>query len=357
MGVAGVAGGVSPGLAAVKPEVGGLELKRSYTETFFRHRLLLAGPVIIAFVLAAGYGLHQPRSYVATAAIWTDRRIPADSTIGTNPGSDVPSAGQQALLAGLLASRTFMLTVARDSPLADETHGPQLQVDLALARLAASVSVSTPGPQVMTIAVKQRSPDIATGVAHALVRQFMAMEADRIRTRAKAQVTYDKQQMDAASKSLHAAENALLAYTRDHPGAAQNQADTAETSLVGALALAQQHYSEASKSYTESSAALSQAIAGALDVLDPPTQAFPQSRRKVVLFSAVGGLLAGLSISIATLLLLTTRDRAVREEADLEQALGLRVVGSIGELSKLRSPLRSVLFGNRTESASPRTSS
>jgi len=71
-------------------------------------------------------------------------------------------------------------------------------------------------------------------------------------------------------------------------------------------------------------------------VLDPPNQAFPQARKKVVIFSAAGGLIAGLSISVLTLLLLVTRDRAVRDEGDLQQALGLRVVGTIGQFSTRR---------------------
>jgi uncharacterized protein involved in exopolysaccharide biosynthesis len=312
-------------------------VKRSYVETFFRHRLLLIAPVLIAFVLAAAYGLQRPRSYVAGATLWTDRRIPADSTIGTAPGTDLPSAGQLALLTSLLSSRNFMLKVAQDSPLAGRMQGPQLEVDLALARLAATVSVATPGPQLMAVAVKQPSPELATGVTAALVRQFMQEEERRIRARASAQITYDKQQLTAASKSVRTAEAALLTYTQAHPGAAQSrQADSAETTLVGALALAQQNYSEAAKAYNASTAAYTQANTAALEVLDPPNQAFPQARKKVVIFSAAGGLIAGLSISILTLLLLVTRDRAVREESDLQRALGLRVVGTIGEFPKRR---------------------
>src|SRR5262249_21731197 len=149
-------------------------------------------------------------------------------------------------------------------------------------------------------------------------------EQRRIRARASAQITYDKQQLAAASRSVRAAEAALLAYTQTHPGIGQGrQADSAETTLVGALALAQQNYSDAAKAYNESAAAYTQANAAALEVLDSPNQAFPQSRRKKVIFSTVGGLLAGLSISVVTLLLLVARDRAVREEGDLQQTLGL----------------------------------
>jgi uncharacterized protein involved in exopolysaccharide biosynthesis len=312
-------------------------VKRSYVETFFRHRLLLIAPVLIAFVLAAAYGLQQPRSYVAAATLWTDRRIPADSTIGTSAGSDTPSAGQQALLTSLLASRTFMLKVAKDSPLADQLNGPQLDVDLALARAAATVSVATPGPQVMAVAVKQPTPELATGVAAAVIRQFMQEEEHRIRARASAQITYDRQQLATADKAVRAAEAALAAYAQSHPGVGPGrQSDSAESTLVGALALAQQNYSEAAKAYNASTAAYTQANNAALEVLDRPDQAFPQARKKVVIFSAAGGLIAGLSISILALLLLVMRDRAVRDEDDLQQALGLRAVGTIDEFSKRR---------------------
>jgi uncharacterized protein involved in exopolysaccharide biosynthesis len=325
-------------------------VKRSYVETFFRHRLLLVAPVLIAFVLAAAYGLQQPRSYVAQATLWTDRRIPGDSTIGTLPGSDVPSAGQQALLTSLLASRTFMLKVAKDSPLANTMKGTQLDVDLALARLAATVSVATPGPQVMAVAVKQPTPGLATGVATAVIRQFMREEDRRIRARASAQITYDKQQLVAADRAVHTAQSALVAYGQTHPGVGPGrQSDSAETTLVGALALAQQNYAEAAQAYNASTAAYKQANAAALEVLDQPNQAFPQARKKVVIFSAAGGMIAGLSISVLTLLLLVTRDRAVRDEGDLQQVLGLRVVGTIGEFSKRR---RLAFAGRHTDSTS-----
>jgi capsular polysaccharide biosynthesis protein len=292
--------------------------------------------VLIALVLAAAYGLKQPRSYVASATIWTDRRIPADSAIGTLPGSDVPSAGQQALLTSLLTTRTFMRAVALDSPLASQMNGPQLEVDLALARLASTVSVATPGPQVMALAVKQRTPELAVGVAGAVVRQFMKEEERRIRVRARSQVYYDKQQVDAARGAVQRAEHDLMIYTQAHPGAARDPGDTTASTLLGAVALAQAQYTDANSAYTQSNSTYTQAHPAALEVLDQPNQAFPQSRKKIVIFSAAGGLIGGLSISVLALLLFVARDRAVREEVDLQQALGLRVVGTIGEFTRRR---------------------
>ena len=324
-------------------------MKRNYAETFFRHRLLLTAPVLIAFALAAFYGLSQPRKYAAAAAVWTDRQIPFDSTIGTNGGGDSPSMGQSALLSGLLASRTFLMDVAKRSPMAAEVRDSP-DTDSALWRLAGTVTVTTPGPQVLTIAVKEKTPERATGLAEAFVDEFIQTEQEKIRSRAQTQNDYDKKQLDAAALQVQKAQESLTVYEQNHPGSAGSagsasdgpgKTDASETSLVGSLALAQQHYSEASKAYTASSAALTEAGNGSLDLLDKPTNATPLSRRKAVLISGIGGLLAGGSISLLILLLLVTRDRAVREEADIEKALGLQVVGTIQDLPTLRQARRS----------------
>ncbi|MFL6127510.1 MAG: hypothetical protein ACJ73E_00400 [Mycobacteriales bacterium] len=335
-------------------------MKRNYAETFFRHRVLLMAPVLIAFALAAFYGLSQPRKYAASAAVWTDRQIPFDSTIGTTGGGDSPAGGQQALLSGLLASRTFLMAVAQHSPMAAEVRGSQQDVDSALWRLAGTVTVTTPGPQVLTIAVEELSPQRATGLAQAFVEEFIRTEQAKIRSRAETQVAYDKKQLDAAAKQVSDAQAAVTVYAQTHPdttgpaSGSSGQTDPGETSLVGALAVAQQHLSEAEKAYTASNAALTEAGRGSLELLDQPTHATPLSRRKIVLISGVGGLLAGGSISLLILLLLVTRDRAVREEADLEQGLGLQVVSTIKDLPALRPARRS--RGTRGRDADPAVS-
>src|SRR4051812_18549090 len=110
-------------------------MKRNYVELFFRHRLLLLAPLVIAFMLGAGWGLMQPRTYVAGATMWTDAPLPNDSTVANVEAA--PSTGQQSLLNELLATRKFLLAVANDSPMRHEvaTLSPP-EVDYALRAMA-----------------------------------------------------------------------------------------------------------------------------------------------------------------------------------------------------------------------------
>src|SRR4029077_19674934 len=51
-----------------------LDLSRMlrYLEVFYRHRLLLIAPIIIALLASVGFAVTRPRTYEATAQLWFD---------------------------------------------------------------------------------------------------------------------------------------------------------------------------------------------------------------------------------------------------------------------------------------------
>jgi uncharacterized protein involved in exopolysaccharide biosynthesis len=301
----------------------GLAVRRSYLETFFRHPLLLSLPLVLALGAALAYGFTTPRTYLATATVWADTRVPADSTIGTSSGgNDAPSTGQQALLTELLATRAFRAAVANDSRgKADLAKASSAPADEDLARLTAAVTATTAGPHVVRVDVKEQSPAAAIGVASAVAQRFLVAEAAQLQARAQEQSRYDKLQLDAAAKNLA-------------------HSNSGSVTPAGEAALAQQ-YSDAAKAYGKSSAAVTQQDSSALSILDKPVRAEPQSRKKPLLFSAVGGLLAGGTISVCALLMLVARDTSAREAADVEGALGLTVAGTVVELPRARRQIAS----------------
>jgi uncharacterized protein involved in exopolysaccharide biosynthesis len=307
-------------------------VKRTYLELFFRHRLLLTAPLLIALVAGVGWGLTRDRTYKATASVWTDAPIPNDSTVGTRPVNDTtPSAGQQELLTELLATRTFQLSVANDSPMAKDLQGRSAtDVESALNGMAGKIEVSTAGPQVVTVSVKDTDPQMATGISSSLVKQFIAAETDRIQRRVNAQLTYDKQQLTESAEALSTAQAALARYTRAHPDAGAS--DGTITQLTAAVTTAQQQNATAAEAVTKDNALLAHvADNSVLEVIDQPTSAYPQSRMKPLVIGGIGGLLAGGTLVIVALLVLMARDNNVRQESELE-AQALTVVGSIGEL-------------------------
>jgi uncharacterized protein involved in exopolysaccharide biosynthesis len=291
-------------------------MARSYLETFFRHKYLLMLPVVLGFVVGAFFAFQVPRSYVAGASIWADTNVPDPTTVGTTGGQTPPSAGQAALLTQLLATRSFMQSVVETSPLAQEFgQMDQLQADQLIGEVASTISVATPGPQLMTVSTKRKDPAEAIGLASAVVTQFEQAQGQELTNRAKAQVQYDKKRLEAAQQAL-----------RDAP----------RSDAIQSL------YAEAAKAYSASTLNLAALQTSGVRVLDEPTGAYPQARRKVLLFGAAGGLLAGLTVALLGLILLMARDRAVRGEDDLE-SLGLELGGTLPRFAPdVRTPRRRV---------------
>jgi capsular polysaccharide biosynthesis protein len=69
-----------------------------------------------------------------------------------------------------------------------------------------------------------------------------------------------------------------------------------------------------------------------LHVIDQPTAATAQGSKKKLAYAGMGGLFAGLVIAILLLSWLVSKDTAPWSAEDLEDELGLTVVGSIEEL-------------------------
>lgn len=303
-------------------------VKRSYLEVFFRHRLLLTVPILVAAVLAGYYGFSQPRKYSAGVTVFADTAVPNDSTLSTGPVTNTtPAANQQAIFTEFLGIRTFLRDVMEHGPDAAtfKSSGPDQQ-DAALAKLSHSVTVTATGPHVVAIAVQDTSPRV-NNVANLVARSFIQTERDALTGRLKGQGDYDKQQVDAASRSLGDAQKALAA-------GANSSADVV-AQLNGTVTQAQQHYSDAATELAKSTAELAQVgDDSVLRVLDQADRSVPMSRKKGLILAGAGGLLGGLSISLVLLMIIVASDSSARRESDLEQQLPLRVVGSIAEFPR-----------------------
>src|SRR5216683_2540489 len=100
-----------------------------YLETFYRHRLLLISPLILALAASLGFVLIQPRTYEATANI----RFEQPTSEAANAAYVSPADQGVAQFRELLKTRSFSGKVGRRGPLAD---------DLVATNAAASDPVS-----------------------------------------------------------------------------------------------------------------------------------------------------------------------------------------------------------------------
>src|SRR5437868_1516217 len=87
-----------------------------YLEVFYRHRLLLIAPVVIALVASVGFALTRPRTYEATAQLWFDPV--ATSQAAQLNGYISPADQATAELKELLKTRSFSASVGHRGPLA-----------------------------------------------------------------------------------------------------------------------------------------------------------------------------------------------------------------------------------------------
>ena len=296
-------------------------MSRNYVEVFFRHRVLILAPVLVALIAGTAFALLQPRQYQATASIWADTPVTAESTIGTEAGSTPPSAGQAALFSELLATRGFALDVLEDSPGGRTLAGlDPLQVNRRLATLRERVTTLTPGPHILSVGVEGSSPESAVATTTVLVQRFLDEQDALVKRRSDTELAFLKQQVDVADLAVSQARTSVPLGTPDAPKV-----------LELALQAAQQQRLDAQQAYQRALAASATTGDQSLVYVQDEPSAVRLSRIKTLAFGTGGGLVAGATVSLLLLVLLMARDDSIRDEDELEALLGLRVVGTIDE--------------------------
>jgi uncharacterized protein involved in exopolysaccharide biosynthesis len=322
-----------------------------YLETFFRHRLLVLMPLLLAGAMSIGISLAQPRSFESSARIWF-----YGSSLSPNaaqPGVSVADR-QAAVFIELLGSQAFDLKVGQRGPLTAyvaATNGPESLVSRILARLGLSslagqppsvddqvstilrkrVTVVSSGPEVVAISLRAADPEVARGTVQALVDQFSDEVLANRKTEAQTVVDFFDQQVKDQAAAVASAGADLSKYAAAHPRAAGT--DVTLIALQHTADTAKQRYDESLLQLGQAKldlAAQSQAGGSGFRVIDPPTApSQPLSRLSDLLRAVMGGLLAGLLVAACGLIALTAADSSVRRAAEIRQALGLRVVGEI----------------------------
>jgi uncharacterized protein involved in exopolysaccharide biosynthesis len=314
---------------------------RRYVQAFFRHPFLLTMPIVLAVAIGLGYQVRQPRSYNAAASMWCDVPVPNQSSIFSGT-SELPSASQSVVLTELLATREFLSKVGQNGPWAGYLAAhPGADGDRLLFQLASQVSVSTPGPHVLAISTKGASPGDALALAKAVSDAYVAEVNDTQRSRAQSSVGFYKLQVGQAQTALTAAQDKLTKYLAANQGSGPLGAltDATVTQLTQAVSVAQSNYDLAASHLTDAGVGLSTvADSGVLRIFDAPrTTGLPVSRKKKLVFGGVAGIFAGALVSLFTLLFLVVGDRAVHGTGDVEDLLGMQVVGTIDQFkTKIR---------------------
>jgi uncharacterized protein involved in exopolysaccharide biosynthesis len=334
-----------------------------YLEVFYRHRLLLIAPVIIALLASVGFATTRPRTYEATAQLWFDPLTSAQ--VAQLNGYISPADQATGELKELLKTRSFSSAVAHRGPLsaamlsgagahADPVSGflnflrgvptlapasnSQVLDDILMDTVNRNTTVVSSGPQIIAINFDYFNPGVAAGTAQAIVDQFSDELLGIRRTQAQASVDFYTGQLTTQQAEVATADVAVNKYLQAHPSQRLPGAleDTQLTALKRADDQARTHFMGLVEKLDAAKldiAAAKQPGAAGFRVIDSPAIPYrPKGFVKSAALAAVGGLVAGLFLMLVTLLLLTALDTSVRRTEELPDELSRRVVGSVPRL-------------------------
>jgi uncharacterized protein involved in exopolysaccharide biosynthesis len=335
-----------------------------YLETFFRHRLLFAVPIVLIVLVSAAVVLAQPIVYTASTRLWVDK--PALDTGGDQSNPFVTPAAEQAQsLQELMNTRYFTVRVAHRGPLASvlasQPIAPsgihwitaQLRGNSTSGRLPTSdevdamsydilthnVLVYAVGPQIIEIDFAFGDPRVAAATAQAIIDQFLDETLTSSKSRAQVAADFYSSQVKVAQQSLAVADQAVSQYLAAHPELRSVTA-VPDARLLQLQQADQQARTTMSDFQTQvdtarlQQAALSAPGAGGMRLLDPaavPAQGGVS--RKLLVEATAAGFGVGIVVLVVGLLVLTLADTTLRRPDEVEQALGLRLAGSIPHLS------------------------
>jgi uncharacterized protein involved in exopolysaccharide biosynthesis len=333
-------------------------------ETFFRHRLLLLGPVVLVLVGAIGWVFMQPPTYQSSVRVWVERQ-----TLVPDPNSNpylTPAQEQAGVLTELLGTKYFDAKVGRRSPLAGavaaasasggggiRTHLARLvglagpggpltpsQVDDSVFTSIVSGTLVVPtGPEIITVTYSAGDAQMASSVAQAIVDQYVDETLTNQRVQADAAVAFYTSQVSQAQADQSVADKAVDDYLLANPS------QRAANAVPDARMLQLRRDDDAAHQRTQSvldkldqarldRVALDQSGTSGVRVLDKAeTPTSPSSSKKVVLEAVGVGLVLAVLILVVGVLALTWLDSTIRGPQEVETILDLRPVGSVPRVS------------------------
>jgi uncharacterized protein involved in exopolysaccharide biosynthesis len=332
-----------------------------YLETFYRHRLLVLTPVLLAVAIALSIVLVQPKTYDSTARIWFYR---TDLATIAQPSTTVADQ-QAAVFRELLNARSFDLKAGERGPLSSylaaaggasnlpsrvgarlglagvwstAASGSESVDDHVYKILSKTVLVAAPGAQVVEVSFAAPNAEVAQGTVQALLDEFTAEVLDNRRAQAQAVIDFYDQQLTAQAAAVATAEANVSKYLAAHPKSRSDgpAPDVTLITLTHAAEQARAQYAQYVVGQNQAKldlAAQNQAEGAGFRVLDAPNLPnTPDGILPGLIRAAVAGLLVGLLVAAFSLLTLTAADTSIRHPNEVRRALGLRMVGQVPRL-------------------------
>ena len=281
---------------------------------------------MLAVAVAAWTVIGAPKSYISTASVWVDTGGANGATLGNpNPSATPPAQQEQSVLQELLATKGFLAAVGSASTLQSylKTHttsgsgpssllksitgsGGALDTRVASA-VAHGVSSTVPGAQVLDLSFSGPSASVARSALAGLVSQLQVWTNRFSQINGQNEASYYQAQVNADEQALKTAQTQAQTYLAQNPRAAATS-DPVYSSLVGVVTtdasqLAGAQSSLAAARSDGTSAGTQSLVVHEIDSPSIPTG--PTKGKKTEAEGILGGLVAGIVISLLIVVLLT----------------------------------------------------
>lgn len=314
-------------------------IPRKLVETAFRRAWLLALPVLLVPALVIAFRPHTT-TYASSATVWVAKieGVPQAARAATNNSTATSTSEEQVqVLSDLLQTSAFRETVAVAAGLV-AADAPDTARRAAGDTIAASVTVTALGPNLLGIRAHGSAPGPAQQIAGAVITAYQARVLDEGAKEAQTVVSYFEKQAALAQDDLAKAQAELASYLKAQPPAAADKpiVDTGYQALqakVDSQAKVADRLLGSLQDARLTAASGATASATTFTVQDAPlvpSSPVPEAAAKRLGYP-LAGVLLGVFIAAGYLYVSFRTDHTIRSSEDLVGA-GVQVVGTVPEL-------------------------
>jgi capsular polysaccharide biosynthesis protein len=308
-------------------------------EAYFRHRWLNLLPLLLMIVAAATWLVVTKPLYTAYGTMYVQRGtlLATLSADQSQTGWAAPSETTANEIRSLLQTDAFVRSVIQQSDLeAEMSNGPRA-VNRLLSKVRSSVWVQNMGQNIVQFGSAYTSPTTAQQLSAGVMQTYIQWRTNADSRDAASAQAYFEKLIPSYQADLNTARQDLQTYLGEHPDPVRGERPTRESLEIDRLQAAVQDASarlnDAVTKAQNAQLASNRAAFNAQEsysVVDAPVVPVESatSLRKVLL-SVLVFVLAGLLLSVVAVTGAAVFDTAVRFPGDVQQKLGLPVLGAV----------------------------
>jgi len=303
---------------------------RRYKDTFFRHRIIALIPLLVLPVVAAGVTRLSGKSSTVTANLWVNAN--SVQQLGYADPQATPGMNTANALTQLMQTVSFDLRVAKESPLYWQMNVAKPNRDVTIVSdLSKNVKIVAGGAYLVSVSYGTKYPSMGVQLLKSILKEAPGEIGRLNQQQAALSVSFYTHAKTNAESQLAVATKALGDYVRSHGISASQMAsqslfDPKFATLYQAVQSAQVDVNNADQALSKIEP---QGAGSAIQVVDPPTVVPPSSSKKTLALYLVIGLVVGVLLSGAFVVVTTARDHSLRYADEVPDLLGLSILATV----------------------------